>query len=256
MNLFAVSGSLAQTANTDTAFVKPYSQKILLVGYVSTNSLEMITADKKYMPNNPLNLGAGISVKNTVINMIFDYGLFPLKGKAYGKTKLTDFQIHNYRKHLVLDLFIQRYKGFYDPLSVDRGIVSYPDLSVSQIGGEGTYVFNGNKFSVRAAFEQSEKQLKSAGSFLLGGGVYFQKIGLDSMMLINGRSPINNFQTGLNLGYGYSWVINNRWQLSGIAKIGANLEVPKALTRPFGAIWSIDLCKSEVGCVFTFNCLA
>ncbi|OKS87493.1 DUF4421 family protein [Mucilaginibacter polytrichastri] len=216
--------ALAQKLAIDTVFIKSYAQKIIIQGYFSTNNIELVTAGKTYLPNYPLNVGLGLAVKNTVINATFDYGLLPLKSNTYGKTKLTDFQIHNYGRHFMLDLFLQKYKGFYNSDINNHQIVNYPNLSVSQIGAEGSYIFNGNKFSGKAAYEQSEKQLQSAGSFILGGGVYLFKIGLDSLMVIHASTPIRTFQIGVNLGYGYSWVINNYWMLSGIAKIGANTE--------------------------------
>lgn len=220
--VFTIQQLRAQIVATDTAYIRQYNQKISLGGYVATNEVLLTAAGKNYYPNNPLNVGVIFALKNTVINAMFDYGVASLKSKAYGKTRLTDFQVHNYSRKLMVDLFIQQYKGFYYSDFKGHGIIRYPDLSVSQIGGEGTYVFNGDKFSNKAAFEQSEQQLQSAGSVILGGGVYLYKVGLDSNMVITGNSPFNNFQAGLNGGYAYSWVINDRWLLSGMAKIGAS----------------------------------
>jgi hypothetical protein len=223
LSIFTIPQLWAQAAVTDTAYIKPYNQKVLMGGYVSTNTVQLVNAGKTYMPNNPFNVGVIFALKNTVINAMFDYGVVPLKSKSYGKTSLTDFQIHNYGRYLMLDLFIQQYKGFYmQSRSAGHEITRYPDLSVSQIGGEGTYVFNGNKFSSKAAFEQSEKQLQSAGSVILGGGAYLYKVGLDSNMVRSGKNPFRNFQVGVNGGYAYSWVINDRWLLSGMAKVGAS----------------------------------
>jgi hypothetical protein len=222
ISVFTIHQLRAQTTAADTAYIGHYSQKILLGGYVATNAVLLTTAGKNYYPNNPFNVGVIFALKNTVINAMFDYGVVSLKSKAYGKTRLTDFQIHNYGRKLMVDLFIQQYKGFYNSDLKGREIVRYPDLSVSQIGGEGTYVFNGDKFSNKAAFEQSERQRQSAGSVILGGGVYLYKIGLDSNMTIAGNSPFRNFQIGLNGGYAYSWVINDCWLLSGMAKVGAS----------------------------------
>lgn len=222
LSVFIVCHLRAQTTAADTAYIGHYNQKILLGGYVATNAVLLTTAGKNYYPNNPFNVGVIFALKNTVINAMFDYGVVSLKSKAYGKTRLTDFQIHNYGRKLMVDLFIQQYKGFYNSDLKGREIVRYPDLSVSQIGVEGTYVFNGDRFSNKAAFEQSERQLQSAGSVILGGGVYLYKIGLDSNMTIAGNSPFRNFQIGLNGGYAYSWVINDHWLLSGMAKVGAS----------------------------------
>jgi hypothetical protein len=197
---------------------------------VSTNAIELKVAGKIYKPNNPLNVGIGFSLKNTIVNMRYDFGIVPLRGKEFGKTSLTDFQIHNYGQHVVLDLVIQKYKGFYYSNLKGTEVERYPGLSVSQIGAEGSYIFNGNKFSAKAAFEQSEKQLKSVGSFILGWGGYLFNIRPDNNMPIAGNGRIDNLQLGVNSGYGYSWVINDRWLMSGIATVGANFgNEPKLL---------------------------
>ena len=46
------------------------------------------------------------------------------------------------------------------------------NLALRQTGIEYTHIYNHRRFSARAAFEQSELQIRSAGSFLLGGGIY------------------------------------------------------------------------------------
>jgi len=214
--------SVAQTAGVDTAYIKSYPQKISVRGYVATYSLLLSGAGKIYQPNYPLNPGIGFSVKNTIINAEYDYGLIPLKGVAFGKTKLTDIQLHNYGRRFVLDLFVQKYNGFYTSKTNGLDIVLYPGLSVSQIGAEGSYVFNGNRFSAKAAFSQSEKQLQSAGSFILGGGAYLYKIIPDENMSIAANGPVNNLQFGFNGGYAHSWVLNDRWLISAMATAGTN----------------------------------
>jgi hypothetical protein len=214
--------SFAQTAGADTAYIKPYPQKMSLRGYEATYSLLLSGAGKTYQPNYPLNPGIGFSIKNTIINAEYDYGLIPLKGAAFGKTKLTDIQLHNYGRHFVLDLFVQKYNGFYTSKTNGQDIVLYPGLSVSQVGAEGSYVFNGDKFSAKAAFAQSEMQLQSAGSFILGGGAYLYEIIPDNNMLIASNGPVNNLQLGFNGGYAHSWVLNDRWLISAMVTAGAN----------------------------------
>jgi len=217
-----VSTSVAQIAQVDTSYIKPYGQKILLEGYVATNTIQIDAKGKTYNANYPLNVGFGLAIKNTIINATYDFGLIPLKGNEYGKTNLNNLQVHNYGTHFMLDVFLQNYKGFYSGGLHNDPISLYPNLSITQIGAEGTYVFNGSQFSGKAAFEQSEKQLVSAGSFIVGGGAYLYKIGLDSNMSIAANRPVRNLQLGFNVGYAYSWVLGNYWLLSGMAKMGVN----------------------------------
>ncbi|TWI97230.1 uncharacterized protein DUF4421 [Mucilaginibacter frigoritolerans] len=217
--LFMAFTSSAQSV-VDTGYVATYEQKMSVTTFVLNSSIQVRENHNNYIPNYPLDAGVGFSLKNTVIDAIYAFSIVPLKSKAFGKTEVMDFQIHHYSRYFLLDLFWQNYKGFY---LGSKDVTLYPEMAVQQIGGEGTYVFNGDKFSAKAAFDQSEKQLKSAGSFLLGGGMYLYKVGMGSNLLVNGNQQADNFQLGANAGYGYSKVINNHWLLSGTATVGANL---------------------------------
>ncbi|EPD31862.1 protein of unknown function [Capnocytophaga granulosa] len=78
------------------------------------------------------------------------------------------------------------------------------------------------RFSLRAAFEQSEKQIKSAGSLLLGSGFYYHKIVPDASKQQSLPKAFDNNQMGANIGYAYSWVVSPRWLLAGMVSAGVN----------------------------------
>jgi len=221
--LFTTTAMLAQ--KSDSLYITPYPQKMALSPFIATNMLIIGSGEREFNPNSPVKAGLGFSIKNTVVNFRLSTSIAPLEGSEYGKTKATDFQLHNYGRKFIFDLFIQRYKGFYE--EDDSGTLTlYPDVLVSQIGAEGTYVFNGNKFSSKAAFQQGERQLQSAGSFLLGGGMYVYELRPD------GQETIDNIQFGAHGGYGYSWVVGERWLLSAMGTLGVNVgNDPEALTK-------------------------
>lgn len=217
--IFSTPFAFCQTV-VDTTYIETYPQKMSVTGFLSNNSLEINEDNKIYKPNNLVKLGLGFSLKNTVFNFRYDVGVAQVGGKEHGPTKSVDFQVHRYGRRFLLDLFFLKYKGFYEG---EKEIRLYPELSVNQIGAEGSYLFNSSQFSAKAAFEQSEKQLKSAGSFILGGGTYLYKIKSDRDLLATGNKYISNFQLGMNAGYAYSWVLGNHWLLSGMAKGGINI---------------------------------
>ncbi|WP_369617272.1 DUF4421 family protein [Flavobacterium sp. CFS9] len=215
------------TAQIDTSYIKPFENKASVRTYLSMKfiSLQQETEGdmKRFMPNTPMSLGFGVSVKNTIIDFSYGYGLSFLKDKEKGRTKALDFQIHNYGRKFIIDLFIQKYHGFYTADDADKNIQLYPDLKIQQYGAFGQYVFNNKKFSYKAAFVQNERQLKSAGSFLVGGGVYFSKIGSDSSFVHKSKNSLRNFQFGISGGYAYTWAISKRWFTSGSVTVGANV---------------------------------
>lgn len=169
----------------------------------------------QYLPNNPTNLGASVSIHNTVISVGYGYGLDFTRDKRLGKTESFDFQLHNYGRKFLFDIFVQQYKGFYVE---EPEVVLYPDLEVIQYGVNAQYVFDGKRFSYKAAFDQNEIQRRSCGSFTVGGGVYYNKIKNGSILHKNG--VLKSFQISATGGYAYTWVINRHWYVSGSGSTG------------------------------------
>ncbi|MDX6188786.1 DUF4421 family protein [Flavobacterium sp. Fl-318] len=213
-------------AQIDTTYIKPFENKFSVSSYLALKflSLEQETngETKKFMPNTPMSLGLGVTVNNTIINFSYGYGLGFMRDDKKGRTKAFDFQLHNYGRKFTVDLFIQKYRGFYTADNSNKNIQLYPDLKIQQYGAFGQYIFNNKKFSYKAAFNQNERQLKSAGSWLLGGGVYFTKIDSDSSFVHKSKNSLRNFQFGVSGGYAYTWAISKRWFTSGSITAGVN----------------------------------
>ncbi|GHT49830.1 hypothetical protein AGMMS49982_04010 [Bacteroidia bacterium] len=208
-----------QTEN-DSSYWEPYEpKKISITGYLSRNSINIESDEKRYVPNSPLNIGASLAVKNIILDLGYKLGL--TLDKTKGKTQSLDIQLHQYGRHFLMDIFVQMYKGFYSQDDVSHKIEIYPNLSAWQVGAEGTYLCNGNKFSAKP-FTQWQRQLKSVGSFVVGGGAYWSKIDLSDDMSVAEKKQLNNVQIGINAGYAYTRVINPHWQMSGVITAGLN----------------------------------
>lgn len=232
----------AYAQKVDSLYIQAYGEKIRLTGFVADNELQLQQDGKSYVPNNRLALGVGLGIKNTIVNARFGYGVVPVRDSQYGDTKVIDIQTHQYGRRILVDFFFQEYKGFYHEKE-DQPITLYPDMKVFQMGGEVTYLLKGNRFSARAAFEQSELQLKNAGSFLLGGGIYFNKIEPGTLQALVETEPIKNFQLGFNGGYAHSWVLSATWQATGMIKVGANFgNEPDLLEK-----WKIEVFPTAFG---------
>jgi hypothetical protein len=196
------SASYIRAQKTDTLYIRPYPQKYRISGYISTSSLEVDDTDRHYTPNYPLNTGVGFAIKNTIIGVQLGYGFIPLTDKKkYGKTKTRDFQIHHYGRKMIFDLFFQDYRGFYVEKDKDQNPEIFRNMSVKQIGMEATYLFNGKRFSSKAAFDLDEIQLHSAGSWLVGGGGYYYQLKGMERSGSDGTYGLENFQLGSNSLY-------------------------------------------------------
>lgn len=240
LSIFSSSKIQAQDAALDTSYYETFPEHLNGRFYFSQKYTGLKLADKDadkeylYMPNTTLNMGVGATYKNLTLNLAYGFGfLNPEKGK--GETKYLDAQAHVYPRKMVIDLFLQLYKGFYltDGLGAAAGenYLTRPDMKIQKIGASVQYVFNHGKFSYRAAFLQNEWQKKSAGTFLLGaemyGGLAHEESNLIPDALID--DPSRNFKTirffelGPNAGYAYTLVIKKHFFVT--ASATANLGV-------------------------------
>ncbi len=135
-------------------------------------------------------------------------------------------------------MFGQFYHGFFlNPRgyasSNDELFYLRPDLKIIELGASYQHVFNNKRFSTRAAQLQNEWQKKSAGSFLLGGELYFGKVTADSSVYpsVIQTDPLpvvdqmNFYEIGPGIGYGYSLVIARHFFITAILSVNANYTV-------------------------------
>jgi len=224
----------------DTSYYQTFPDHITSRFYFSRKYTSLMIQEKKtgqdylYMPNTTLNMGLGATYKGLTLNLAYGFGfLNPEKGE--GETKYLDAQAHIYPRKMVIDLFMQLYKGFYltDGLGANPGedYLTRPDMKIQKIGANVQYVFNHGKFSYRAAFLQNEWQKKSAGTFLLGAEMYGGLAHEESNLIPNALigDPTSNFKTirffelGPNAGYAYTLVIKKHFFIT--ASAAANLGV-------------------------------
>lgn len=259
--------------NADSNYIKSYSDvftpRFVLINkrneFTITNTQPDSTDNRVneliFRPNDPLNIGFGFTYKWLGLNMAFNLPFINNDDEIYGKTRRFDLSTHIYGRKLIFDLNYQWYKGYY--LANPQGVVPgwqegdpYPhrsDITVTTFGGAGFYVFNHKRFSYRAAFTFNERQKKSAGSWVIGGGfgwnftkgdsslvnsdfiveldsVSIEKARLGTMYTTGGYAHsfvIKNFFLSLTLGLGFG-LSNDRLEVGGVSqevvkKIGFNV---------------------------------
>jgi hypothetical protein len=218
----------------DSTYFETYPEKLVGRFYFSKKytNLELESKDKQnsivYRPNTTLNMGIGATYKILTLNLAYGFGfLNPEKGK--GQTEYLDLQTHLYGIKWTIDLYGQFYKGYY---LAPKGIAtpgndSYylrPDLGVILLGATAYYTLNEKKFSYRAAMVQSAWQKKSAGSFLLGGEIYYGYTSGDSAFVPQsigsqfnqtGIRSLGFVELGPSAGYAYTAVFKQHFFLTG-----------------------------------------
>ncbi len=216
--IFLIFYSTISFAQIDSTYIQEYPQKYSFRIFYQEN----YTTINEFRPNYPIGFGIGFSVKNTFINLKTGYNFISLKDKnKYGKTTSLDFKIIKYGRNFCIDAYYLQTKGFYSVVDNQTKIINqFPDLELHHVSTEGMYVFNSEKFSLKAAFEQSEKQIKAnVGSVILSGGFYYNR--LNNIHFSDNKDDIKNVQFGLKLGYGGSLYMGKA-RISGLLALGAN----------------------------------
>ncbi len=211
-------------AKIDSTYIDAFSQNTAAKFFLG-NKFTSLTYQPSgqdpivYNPDAKLDLGIGLSWKGWGGSISYGIGL------GEKRTESFDWQYHHYNRHFMFDVYGQFYKGFSFENSDNEEVAYYPDMKISKLDGLFLYGFNGNKYSFRAAFNQSEKQLRSAGSFLLGANVDYTKITLPEGVVSDRLKLKHNFFAGPAGGYTYTWVIKERYYISALAVVGFNLGI-------------------------------
>jgi hypothetical protein len=180
-----------------------------------------------YSPNGNYFVGFGFFYKKLGFEAGIKLPTSDRINERYGRTRYLDVQTNFYGTRYGGDLTYQRYRGFYprDPLLVDstwRPGNNYPyrnDITARNLAANAFYIFNHKRFSYKAAYTQTEKQLKSSGSFILMAAFSHLKFdGNSSLLPVSGNNTSGEqttFQRGkffnstLLPGYAYTYVIDD-----------------------------------------------
>ena len=145
------------------------------------------------------------------------FAVNPAKWK--GIYKDYEFNLNYYSNRLSLDLSYQWSESLAGDIKGDRGEQHLldEDLKMKVLNMVGYYAFNHRRFSFPAAFTQSYIQRRSAGSWL--AGISYQGGSIETTDKLKERNPnapdvrIYLGHIGIGGGYGYNWVLGNKWLL-------------------------------------------
>jgi len=198
----------------------------------------------KYKPNIIGSVGGKLSIKNFTISYV---RALP-QPEEFGKTKATNF-VFNFQKRLFgMQLYWTQYHGLYlDTLDrygifddmykqdVDSAYIIRSDIDFKNIGFQ-TYFITTKSFSINAAFDQTERQKKTAGSFFLLVGANYMGINNEQghSLIIASKEQyfpktkdlydLNTISIKVAPGIGYSFIIKKYFSLSFIAVGGMNFQ--------------------------------
>ncbi|MCW5911478.1 MAG: DUF4421 family protein [Cyclobacteriaceae bacterium] len=141
-----------------------------------------------YRPNNSFGVGMGFYLFEVAVEVTTAIPLNEKSRITYGESDVRDLQANFLGKNWGGDVYNQNYKGFYvaDPnklVTTDEEYARRPDIEMVNTGINGIYIINHEKFSLRSAYNYSERQLKSGGSFVVTGTLNNLRLRSDSSIL-------------------------------------------------------------------------
>ncbi len=212
----------------DSVFILHFERKFsagLFTSYVFT-SFDIDNQQKDNVSYSPSgNYGAGIflSYDKLRVSYVFKIPNPETIDTKYGKTKYTYFNLTHFVQNYAFEGYYAKFKGFYlnEPEKYNLTSNPYPqrnDLQTLDVGVNLYYIFS-NKYSLKAAFIQTEKQNKSRGSFLIMLSYNHSNIKNDSTLIPTQADKhfpeIADFKRGtfnsllLSPGYGYTYLYRN-----------------------------------------------
>ena len=249
MFVFIASALSAQTSGHDSSYYQSYKGSILTRVYFSKKyDIFKLTppngspAPMSYHANTTLSLGAGITYRS--LSFSFSKELTFLKSEQQkGKTDATDLQLHLYKQKWTIDAIGEFYKGYYlRPEGVGapdgQGFYVRPDLGVQLVGLAAYRVLNDRKFSYGAGLSQNAWQIKSSGSFLIGGEAFYVATNADSSFVpskVDSQFATHNvhklhlFEFGPGIGYAYTLVVKEHFFLLGSANVDFNVHYAREI---------------------------
>ncbi len=247
---FLLFSTVLYCQNIDTNYIAipPYKGKVYFYSTTKNNQLSFQNTLNKYTltyyPNSWGSMGVGFTYKALDLSI----GLIPYgkrEESVYGKVSRIDIQSHIYVRKFIIDAFLQSYSGLYSTSGIVTSnsykVYKRNDISISQIGGNGIYIFNHNRFSAKAAYSQSEIQKKRIGTWALGiklnifsvnGDSSFTSSKLDSLFKPDYRFiKFSVLQTGFLGGYLQNWLYKNwTFSITVLAGLGEQMQYKQLIS--------------------------
>ncbi len=190
----------------------------------------------EYVPN--VGFGIGCKFVYKAFGLGFTIAIPTAEDDTKGDSRYQDLQFTFPMGKHGIDFTYQNYQGFYvndEALKPFNGgdYKKYPDMAGALIELRYYYAFNSN-FSMKAAFNQTARQLQDAGSWLVStslntfivsqGGGFIPAFYAADFGTISTLDAMVSTGVSVSGGYIYTWVWENGWFFSPSLMLGLNYE--------------------------------
>jgi hypothetical protein len=238
----------------DERYVEPqhYNWSVMLQATYNYDYYRLSTIGRgrqsiSFAPTPTIKLGPYFGWRWVFLGYTFDLRQVDLSSNS------TTFDFSFYSAQIGADIYYRRTGSNYKVRNVDLGHgidthaleeVPFDGINVGITGVTAYYIFNHQRFSYPAAFNQSTCQKISCGSWMVGAGYLRNSIDFDHerlQSLVDERMPgqqvkldsglmfnsVKYYDVNVSVGYGYNWVFARNWLL------GASLSVALAYKNSY-----------------------
>ena len=184
-------------------------------------------ASVEYGINSKLNMGVSFSFKGIGFDLEYSPPGINVDDDKYGKTTTFGIGTSSNGRKFMYEAFYRQSQGFRTSeqykLENDTAFdyVRRSDIRNYNAGLSLTYVFNNKRYSSAAPYSLTQKQRKSAGSFLLGTYVQLYGLSADTVIYPDTMSRVfrhelqfdnaSSIMFGISCGYAYTLVFGKNW---------------------------------------------
>jgi hypothetical protein len=223
---------------TATEYIEKFHDKYFIWPLVRRRTLSFDIKNRdnkdqavKYKPNNSYSLGLGVFLFEIAAELSFALPINEKSTNTFGTTDVREFHLNFLGNGWGLNAYSQKYTGFYFPDRSDPAaevIVKRPDIELTNRGINGIYALNKDKFSLKSAYNYSERQLKSVGSFIITGNLNTFALQADSAIITQSTTQAGSSSdfklmrnTTLSIAGGYTYTLVYRsFFINGAFSIG------------------------------------
>ncbi|MGB3947311.1 MAG: DUF4421 family protein [Bacteroidia bacterium] len=220
----------------DTTYIENFRKSLIVKTYLFTRHNRFdVTVDStgktlEYSINANTNLGFGISYKGLGIDISFSPKLFGNNKdeEIFGKSRQFALSTSSNGRRFIYDIYLRLNSGFYNTKgytsigdSTNKLIyINQPNMINFSLGSELVYIFNNKRFSSAAPYNFTQRQIKSAGSKLLGSYFSLYAIGVDSLIIPDTLKEAfssdvlfknaSSLSWGISFGYTHTFIFGKR----------------------------------------------
>lgn len=203
-------------AKYDTAFIAKPGQKWTVKPRVNTSGTDLsakgVIGDSRFSTSLRAELRSTLGATVSYRGLSIGFALNP--AKLSGKNKDNEFSLSSYGNRWGADLVYTSAKTFSG--TAELGGAKYDirpgTVSMEMLQANAYYTFSHRRFSFPAAFTQSQVQLRSKGSWLLGLSAFAGRIDTGSDVVPGAsKSRLLAINVAVGGGYAYNLMLKRKW---------------------------------------------